>query len=189
MILIDILLVTSKGASGDNLFMTTNLPSVVDAIYLEWHHGFNVRSRLELAAACSNPPSCRIMSYEGWETLNMWSACPVQIHRVWFLPNYAWAFRSNLCQVYLLLSKCICTITNRNPCSWSKWPIPVSSEVWLVQDTVTFALWIKRGDGTGSGIVLYTGGYDYPSKDRGHENSSCDLALLCGYKFMIIISQ
>ena len=29
---------------------------------------------------------------------------------------------------------------------------------------VTFALWIKRGGGTGSGIVLYTGGYEYDSK-------------------------
>ena len=29
---------------------------------------------------------------------------------------------------------------------------------------VTFALWIKRGGGTGTGIVLYTGGYEYVSK-------------------------
>ena len=42
---------------------------------------------------------------------------------------------------------------------------------------VTFAMWIKRGDGAGSGIVLYTGGYEYYSKGDSNENVSLETIL------------
>ena len=41
---------------------------------------------------------------------------------------------------------------------------------------VTFAMWMKRGDGTGSGIVLYTVGYRFASKCKGYENITCNIS-------------
>ena len=40
---------------------------------------------------------------------------------------------------------------------------------------VTFAIWIKRGIGTGKGVVLHTDGYDRNSKGKENKNIPRDI--------------
>ena len=47
---------------------------------------------------------------------------------------------------------------------------------------VTFAMWIKRGIGTGRGIVLHTGGYERNSKGIYNESIPRETTQFCSYK-------
>ena len=79
MMLMAFLLMTYYVANGKHLYAATNLTSVADTIFLQCHHGFKVRSRLELSTACSSEASCRAIRTNEWGTSSMWCGCPKKI--------------------------------------------------------------------------------------------------------------
>ena len=66
-------------AIGANIFTSSNLSYVADTIALQCHDWLKVRSRLELAKACSNEALCRAFRTDEWGTSSMWCACPKRI--------------------------------------------------------------------------------------------------------------
>ena len=66
-------------AIGANIFTSSNLSYVADTIALQCHDWLKVRSRLELAKACSSEASCRAIRTDEWGTSSMWCACPKRI--------------------------------------------------------------------------------------------------------------
>ena len=78
MMLIRILLMAFDVVVGNELFTATTLSSVRDTISLQCHHGFEGRSRLELANSCSSEASCRAMIVRDLGNTSFCS-CPTEI--------------------------------------------------------------------------------------------------------------
>ena len=60
-------------------YTVANLTAVADTISLRCHQRLDVRSRVELAIACSKEDLCRAIRTDEWGTSSSFCACPKQI--------------------------------------------------------------------------------------------------------------